>query len=83
MIPAMFERALWRYVEAGIPPGSFLRSVLENNLLRAVINADPASREVLAEVALWVLNHVPDPIWGSDEKVKNWISESKKARPKP
>lgn len=61
------------YVEAGIRPGGFLTSVLENDLKRAMMSADLRNRQTLYEIVMYVVNELPAISQGSPEKVKGWI----------
>jgi len=67
-VPEHMKGGLERYINHGIPPGSFLRAVLENNLLGAFSKADETNRHAMYEWAC-VLNTLPLNCWGSEEKV--------------
>lgn len=65
---------LCRYIESGVPTGSFLRAVLENDLREACWRADATNRLLLWEFVCWLHNHAPRDCWGSREKVDAWLS---------
>lgn len=65
---------LIRYIEHRIEPGSFLHSVLENDLKEACARADSINRRKLFEYVEWLYNEAPHECWGSPEKVSKWLS---------
>lgn len=68
------------YIEHGIPPGGFLRAVLENDLREAFGRADQYNRECLFEIVGWLYNESPSTCWGSPEKVAAWLAGFVKKR---
>jgi len=81
-IPSHLVPELELYLEEGVIPGNFLRSVLSNNLWGSIMHADShgmessitggieaAELEVLVRF-LWV--HAPEESWGSEEAVHAW-----------
>lgn len=64
-----------RYVEEGVPNGSFLTAVFENNLMEAFMNADEYNIETMFHIVGYIYNEVPSNLWGSREKVRLWIQE--------
>jgi hypothetical protein len=72
----LFEtvRTLERYVDNRIETGSFLRSVLENDLLGACEKADHVNQVILWNTVNYIYNELPRTCWGSPEKVSNWLS---------
>jgi hypothetical protein len=75
-VPDHLLRGLERYAVDRVPTGSFLRSVLENDLKNAVGNADVESQRALCAIVSWCYNHLPSPSWGSPEKVTKWLSRT-------
>jgi hypothetical protein len=71
-VPLTLHKGLVRYFLDGIPPGHFLRAVLENNLQDAVLRADEPA--CLHSLILWLLNVVPAPSWGDPRAVEQWIA---------
>ena len=67
MIPQYTLDSLTRYVEHGIPPGSFLCAVLENNLVRSVGRADRENLAALPEIVKYVYNEIPSNAWGNSK----------------
>ena len=74
MIPENTLDGLKRYSQERIPPGSFLTSVLENDLLESFSWADKENREVLYEIVCYCYNELPYDCWGSPEKVRKWLN---------
>ena len=74
-IPPHTKKAIGLYVEHHIPPGSFTRAVLENNLLLAVAHADPENLAALKDVCLYVHWEIPGNCHGSPGKVKEWLAQ--------
>lgn len=69
------KESLKRYVENRIEPGGFLRSVLENDLFRAMGSADHINRHRLWEICRYIYNELPANCWGSPEIVNNWLNK--------
>jgi hypothetical protein len=65
-----------RYIEHGIEPGSFLMSVLRNDLKSACECADNQNRYLLFEYVSWLYNYAPQGCWGSREAVEEWIDKA-------
>ena len=63
-----------KYILHGeLESNGFFRSLVENNLARAIIRADASNLIQMKQWALWMINHVPEAAWGSKEAVDNWI----------
>lgn len=63
------------YVEHGVPTGSFLRAVLENNLMEAMGRADLDNRACLFTICDYIYNNTPSDCHGSPQKVKDWLAQ--------
>jgi hypothetical protein len=72
VIPEHVMPALLRWIEHGVPPGSFLSAVLENNLKEAVGNADADCLANLPALVGYLYNEAPAMCWGSPERVAAW-----------
>jgi hypothetical protein len=72
-IPDNIKESLQRYVDKGIPTGSFLQAVLENNLMGAVGKADYINKHLLPEICSYIYNQLPSISHGSPENVQKWI----------
>ena len=70
--------AIHRYIDHGIPPGSFLTAVIENNLSEAVGRADDENCANLPAFVAYFYNEAPSPCWGSREKRLAWITKGGK-----
>jgi len=73
-LPEHMQDGARRYVERGIPPGSFLTAVLENDLLGAFKRADDENAACMRDWASWLYNECPAGAQGSPEKVAAWIA---------
>lgn len=78
LIPEHMRGGVKSYFEHGVMPGSFLRFVLENNLVEAVVCADRINKAHLIEWAKFLYNEMPLGSWGSREKVKAWSKKGGK-----
>lgn len=61
LIPEETKAGLKRYEEQGIPPGDFLRCVLENDLHGAVGHADMENIRVIVQIVCYIHNEVRAP----------------------
>lgn len=80
MIKISTISAIQNHVCHGIPTGSFVRAVLENNLKEAFMKADDQNRADLFEIVDYCYYEIPAPCWGSPEKVKAWRDTKAKER---
>ncbi len=71
-----------RHVSHGVPTGSFLQAVLENNLMEAIGRADDDNRQDLYEICDYIYNEIPSTCHGSPQKVKDWQAQ-KQQTPNP
>jgi hypothetical protein len=74
-VSQQIKDSLDRYVNHKIETGSFLRAVLENDLLRAVGKADKENLKNLPEIVSYIYNELPSNCWGSPIWVKKWLGE--------
>lgn len=72
-VPENLRPGLKRYIEDGVPVGSFLEAVLCNDLYKAVFKVDPITFLHLVTVVRWLWNFAPMDCHGSDAKVRGWI----------
>ena len=73
MIPELTKRCIDEYVELGVPPGDFVRAVLENNLLGAFGTADSYNTYFMRDIVAYVYNCIPSGCHGSREIVNQWL----------
>ncbi len=78
-LPSYMVEGMVNYLVKGLPPGSFSRSLLENDLAMAVVRADPENRVLLRQWVMFMNNEIPPKAWGSQKTVRLWI-ESKTER---
>ncbi len=74
------KESLDLYGREGCPTGSFLQACLENKLVEAFARADEGNRLDMFEIAGYLYNELPDPCWGSPEKVKAWLKVKREER---
>ena len=72
-IPERMMGGIQRYLEHGIPPGSFLTAIIENNLSRAVANADNENMQNIPAYVSYFYNECPGDCWGSPENMQEWM----------
>ena len=66
------------YFERRLEPGSFTRACLENDLMKAMSCADPASMYNLPHICAYLRWNVParsSGVWGSYQAVQNFLDE--------
>ena len=73
-IPDYMADALALWINEGIPPGSFLTAVLENNLSEAVGCADENNMRAIPAYVGYLYNEAPRGCWGSVENVGRWAA---------
>lgn len=62
-----------RYVEKGVPPGSFLVALFSNDLKETFFRADDENGARLCEWVRFAYNYLPHHAWGSPDAVEAWI----------
>jgi len=73
LIPGHMRSGVELYVMRGIPPGSFLTALLENDFLGAMGRADSTNAANMKGWAQFIYNHMPSESHGSPSKVDAWI----------
>lgn len=74
-LPTHMHGAILRYIEKGIPPGSFLMAVFGNELTEAYGRADFDNQRAMPEYAAYLYNNAPSACHGSPEIVEMWIAK--------
>lgn len=72
-VPEHTVDGLLRYVLYGVPPGDFLRAVLENKLIQSLGRADEENRATIFAIANLVYNAIPTKCRGSEDIVRDWL----------
>lgn len=72
-IPDHMIDGVKRYIDEGIPPGSFLTAVICNDLKEAVGRADHINIKALPNIVSWFYNNAPRTCWGSEENFRAWV----------
>ena len=71
---------LWRFINNGIKPGSFLCAVLCNDLMDTFARADSENRRAVPEIMNFIGNEIPMDCYGSPQKVEQWIAYIRKLK---
>lgn len=80
-LPEHMQDGMRLYLENRIGPGSFLTSVLANDLRGACERADHINRYRLYDIVSWLYNYAPGNSWGSRESVNKWLTGGQKHEP--
>ena len=73
LVPGHMLDAVERYLINGIPPGSFLRAVISNDLREACSRADDENARALHDWVRFFYNYTPGTCWGSLARYDEWI----------
>lgn len=76
-VPDYTLAGLKRYIDHGIPTGSFLRAVLTNDLFEAFAQADQTNRYAMFDIVGWIYDKAPSKCHGSEKAYKDWIEMHK------
>ena len=74
-LPDHMQDGMRRYIENHVEPGSFLLSVLSNDLFGACERADYINRYRLFDIVQWLYCYAPAGSWGCTEAVKAWLKK--------
>ena len=74
-LPEHMVEGVVAYVMKGLPPGSFLESVLSNDFMEAAGRADHINQGRLRDYADFLYNDAPRSCWGSPEAYAEWIKQ--------
>ena len=77
-VPGHLHNGLVSYVLDGYCVGGFLRSVISNDLQKAVAHADHANKHNLSAVVAWMYNEAPSACWGSPQKYDDWLEKHRR-----
>lgn len=72
-IPDHIREGIDTYWRRRLEPGSFVRAVLENDLMGACNSADPESASCLFWIVGYLYNNAPAGCHGSPEAVSKWL----------
>lgn len=73
-VPDYMRDGLARYVLDGVPPGGFLRAVLNNDMMHALERADGTNATRLLEYGRFFSNHMPASAFGYPTAVNQWCA---------
>jgi hypothetical protein len=72
-IPPHMQDAIKRYVIDKLRPGSFLSSVISNDLRGAVNYADSENLPLLPVYVKWFYNRAPSGCSGNPQQLEDWL----------
>ena len=72
-VPEKYTKPLIIYIQSGREPGSFLQSVLKNDLFEAIARADSLSLHIIDAILGWLSAYAPAPCWMSKENYEAWV----------
>lgn len=72
-LPFHMRGAMQRYIENGIPPGSFLEAVLCNDLMGALGKADSENINTLRNYGVYLYSFAPSNCFGSRQIYRDWV----------
>lgn len=73
-VPEHTQEGLVNYFDHCYEPGSFLMSVLCNDLYGAATRADHINQQHLHGIVRWIMNNAPYGSYGSREVVDDWLA---------
>lgn len=73
-IPASTMETITNYIHKGVPPGSFVMAVLENNLKKTYAQADEHNLVAIPAIVQYLYNNAPGNCWGSPKVVRDWLA---------
>lgn len=79
-VPSHMHRGLLAYLDSGLVPGQFLRSVLEGDLFQAYVYADSDNLKNMAAYVAFLMQHADPASFGSKEKVNHWLDSKWRMR---
>lgn len=77
-VPNHMRAAIVRYIENGIKPGSFLCSLIANNLNDTCTNADYINAAYIHSIVAWFVNYAPPACWGHDTAEEWWLERARR-----
>ena len=74
-VPEKTRETIENYIQKGWHPGSFVKSVLANDLVGAILKADDNNLMSIKEIVEYVYWCVPSDVWGSYEEVNKHLNK--------
>jgi hypothetical protein len=79
-IPEHMQGGMERWIEHGVPPGSFLTAVLSNDLRGAFERTDSDNLPLIRDYLVFLYNYAPMGCWGSELAFRQWEKDKLEAR---
>ena len=73
-VPEHTRESLENYFFYGYQPGSFVYSLLINDLIGACVSCDHINREAIVDIVKWLLHKAPVGSWGNRDIVQKWAA---------
>ncbi len=74
MLPEHMQGAVYRYLDRGIPMGSFGTAIMSNQLVESFNRADEINLDGMRAWVEWLYVFCPAGARGSAEKVRDWCA---------
>lgn len=68
------------YKSSNLAPGGFLKAILRNDLIGAVLKADEDSKKIIVDITQYCWDNLPHNIWGNNENVENHLYNKSKSK---
>lgn len=75
-VPKHIRAGIVNYIESGVPPDSFLSSLIKNNLNDTCANADYINAAHIHSIVAWFVNYAPPACWGHDKAEEWWLERT-------
>jgi hypothetical protein len=82
ILPDHIQQAMSDYITRGFDPGGFVSAMLAGDIFRVAFNADVANRDLIYQIARWIVIYCPPTAYGSYEKITDWCNDSNGIRTK-
>ena len=74
ILPDYMRGGMRRWIEHAIPPGDFMRALLENDLIRTFEKADSTNQRRVGDYLRFLYNCAPRGCFGSPENYAAWVA---------
>lgn len=74
-LPDHMQEGVRGYIEKGIPTGTFLKLIIQNDYAHAAEAADHINLNALLDYIKFFLYAAPRACWGSEERYLEWLEK--------
>lgn len=71
-VPELYVEPLYQWVYHAVKPGTFLESILRNDLMGTMGKSDPKNRQFVFDICRFLINEAPYMCFGDDEHFEAW-----------